>query len=289
LDSWTWNNNTRTPEQHNTNSLLSLLELFSTIHQKSTMSRRSRSQKKDIAPEKADLDRFAGSSDEEEQDQDSKEDEYDGADDEGREEDAVASSEGEPEKDENIKKEDIAEDSDAGSEDDIGAYIDSDIGGSAKMANAMARILGSTTDSSNSVVLAKTNTPLQRMAQKEKEQMKALKEKRQANRERNLTALHIPLSVATTNTIEDGQLSVTQELEQERLHRRVATRGVVALFNAISQHQKTTEVSFSVLIACAFHARMLVSLFFCGDYRTLLQRRNERMPLNSPNTDSWIR
>jgi hypothetical protein len=58
-----------------------------------------------------------------------------------------------------------------------------------------------------------------------------------------LKSLHIPLSVATTNTVEDGRLSVTNELEQERFHRRVATRGVVALFNAISQHQKSTEVS----------------------------------------------
>ena len=59
-----------------------------------------------------------------------------------------------------------------------------------------------------------------------------------------------PLSVATTVNIVDSKSdaikkdgnsklsSITEELEQERLHRRVATRGVVALFNAISQHQK---------------------------------------------------
>ena len=113
-----------------------------------------------------------------------------------------------------------------------------------KMAGAMARILGTaTTNKKTSVVLAKTTTPLQKMQQKQKEKMKALKEKRQANRERNLAALHIPLSVATTNAIGEGRVSITKELEQERFHRRVATRGVVALFNAISQHQNATGVS----------------------------------------------
>merc|ERR1712146_169595 len=80
------------------------------------------------------------------------------------------------------------------------------------------------------------------MQQEEKVKWKALKEKRQANRERNLSALHIPLSVATASVIKDGRHPVTRELQQERFHRRVATRGVVALFNAISNHQKSKEL-----------------------------------------------
>lgn len=115
-----------------------------------------------------------------------------------------------------------------------------------KMAGVMARILGTTsTKETTSVVLAKTTTPLQRLQQKEKEKVKALRQKRKANRERNLAALHIPLSVATTNNIGEGRVSITKELEQERFHRRVATRGVVALFNAISQHQNVAEVRVS--------------------------------------------
>lgn len=118
-----------------------------------------------------------------------------------------------------------------------------------KMANAMSKILETSSKTkskrdnvSPSVVLAKTVTPLQKLQQKEKEQRKAMKEKRQANRERNLTALHLPLSIATTNSIDSGgKLSVAKELEQERFHRRVATRGVVALFNAITQHQRNTS------------------------------------------------
>merc|ERR1712166_1084415 len=112
----------------------------------------------------------------------------------------------------------------------------------------MGRILGTKSSNSvrqktstSSVVLAKTITPLQKLQRKEKEQQTAIKEKRKANRERNLTALHLPLSIATTNTIDSGGLSMSKELEQERLHRRVATRGVVALFNAITQHQRSSN------------------------------------------------
>jgi len=118
---------------------------------------------------------------------------------------------------------------------------------SAKMSNVMARILGTANQElhATSVVLSKTTTPLQKMQMKEKEEAKALREKRRDNRERSLTALHIPLSVATTNNIKTGQHSVARELERERLHRRVATRGVVALFNAITQHQQVVESSQS--------------------------------------------
>jgi hypothetical protein len=72
--------------------------------------------------------------------------------------------------------------------------------------------------------------------------MKVAREKRRSNRERNLTALHIPLSVATSRTTtENAGLGLVKELELERTHRRVATRGVVALFNAIAQHQQQNK------------------------------------------------
>ena len=144
-----------------------------------------------------------------------------------------------------------------------------------KMANAMSTILGTENKRKNdkapmssSVVLAKTVTPLQKLQQKEKEKQKVMKEKRKSNRERNLTALHLPLSIATTNNIESGgQLSVAKELEQERFHRRVATRGVVALFNAITQHQRNsvTDVCnpFTMNI---FLLRALPYLFILAHY-----------------------
>jgi Rrp15p len=122
------------------------------------------------------------------------------------------------------------------------------------LANAMSRILSSSistlakssskvsTITSSNVVLSKTKTPLQIQAAKERAAQDALKETRRLNRERKLNALRIPLTVATTMTMSNGGNStglnsIAVELEAERVHRRVATRGIVALFNAIAQHQ----------------------------------------------------
>lgn len=110
------------------------------------------------------------------------------------------------------------------------------------MASAMARILGTQPSKAPSVVLSKTKTPLQKQAELEKQLEKELKEKRLMNREKNLAALHKPLSVATSAFSAQGASSSLQgELQQERAHRRIATRGVVALFNAITQHQYNHE------------------------------------------------
>jgi Rrp15p len=131
---------------------------------------------------------------------------------------------------------------------------DDDIDRASGMASAMTRILGTVPKKgTRSMVLCKTVTPLQRLQQQEHEREAEACKKRKANRERNLTAMHIPLSVATTATTlgkadtEEIDMQVTTstnslvlELEQERTHRRVATRGVVALFNAISQHQSNS-------------------------------------------------
>jgi hypothetical protein len=130
---------------------------------------------------------------------------------------------------------------------------------SAGMAGAMARILGSgfalqndhkqsedkkrpaptASKGTGSVVLSKTVTPLQRLQQKQKTADAATRAKRRLRRDTNLTAMHIPLSAATSiPLLAGGKSGVAIELEQERAHRRVATRGVVALFNAITKHQQ---------------------------------------------------
>lgn len=197
------------------------------------------------------LDRFAGSSDEEDEEKDMAPpvpvtavvDSSSDSDEDNREIDHKY--------DRKLRNRDVGNDEN----DDLSSVEGEESDMASKMANVMSRILGSNPPKnkesdalSSSVVLAKTVTPLQKLQQKEKEEFKAMKEKRQANRERNLTALHLPLSIATTNNVDaDGQLSVAKELEQERFHRRVATRGVVALFNAITQHQKNsaTDNNFS--------------------------------------------
>lgn len=216
--------------------------------------------KKRAAPtvEEVDLGRFAGSSDEEEEEEepmappatetvvvDSHLDaDEENSTDEGEEDDDGDGDAFPPDEYGGNDKAANADD-----DDDSSSVEGEEIDPATKMANVMSRILGSTAIDTNkkttqvsSVVLGKTVTPLQKLQQKEKEQRKAMKEKRKANRERNLAALHMPLSIATTNTIQPGgKLSVAKELEQERFHRRVATRGVVALFNAITQHQRTTN------------------------------------------------
>ena len=208
--------------------------------------------------ENEDLDRFAGSSDEEDEEKPmappaplaagtgthSHEKGYIDDDDDDDDDDVVD--------DDSFDDENPIENTDVGDDviDDLSSVEGEEPDPASKMANAMSRILGTESKSkteksppSSSVVLAKTVTPLQKLQQKEKEQQKAMKEKRKANRERNLTALHLPLSIATTNSIDSGgQSSVAKELEQERFHRRVATRGVVALFNAITQHQKNSLI-----------------------------------------------
>lgn len=197
---------------------------------------------------KSDLKRFAGSSDEEDDDDEQVLENWQDP----------SSGDESPAKDEDSERINSHEESE-NNDDDDDDELEPDVfiqSSSAKMSNAMAKILGTSNKDRQvaSVVLSKTTTPLQRMQMKQKEEAKALREKRRDNRERSLTALHIPLSVATTNTINTGQHSVAKELEQERLHRRVATRGVVALFNAITQHQQAAEVRGMVL----FHKNILL-------------------------------
>ena len=139
------------------------------------------------------------------------------------------------------------------------------------MANAMSRILGmgvvpqhhstrkdGTTSAGTKpqpqqpIVLSKTITPLQRQAQKDKQEYQEMLKRRKLNKEqKELTALHIPLLLTTTKKYQKDDTdddkhhqshdSVAVELDRERLHRRVATRGVVALFNAIAQHQQQQQ------------------------------------------------
>eukprot|EP00557_Chaetoceros_sp_GSL56_P005675 CAMPEP_0176498630 /NCGR_PEP_ID=MMETSP0200_2-20121128/12436_1 /TAXON_ID=947934 /ORGANISM="Chaetoceros sp., Strain GSL56" /LENGTH=372 /DNA_ID=CAMNT_0017896875 /DNA_START=28 /DNA_END=1142 /DNA_ORIENTATION=- len=146
------------------------------------------------------------------------------------------------------KKSDSESNSGSSSDNDDPATENSQNG----MAGAMARILGLSaatqkkpTEPKSSVILSKTITPLQKQQKKEKEGEDALRQKRKQRREVNLTALHIPLSAATSRPIagKDSDSSIVakamaREIEVESMHRRVATRGVVALFNAITQHQQ---------------------------------------------------
>ena len=216
-------------------------------------SKKSKIAKKDPEEvlEEEDMDRFAGSSAEEDNadgfdDEDHDSDNHDDDDEEEEADEAVAMKS--PDRGYEAPADD--EDSSSGSDADKGNEVDDGADSSdeeedggpkaAGMANAMARILGIAnkgTMGTKPVVLSKTTTRIQKQAAQVREQEKELKEKRQHNRERELVALHIPLSVATSHHVANKSKALVKELEMERTHRRVATRGVVALFNAIAQHQ----------------------------------------------------
>jgi hypothetical protein len=125
------------------------------------------------------------------------------------------------------------------------------------------------------VILSKTTTPLQRLQQKVRMEERALVQKRRNRRAENLVAMRLPLAPTAEMSAErlwkqkkatrekaagkrrregdvDGDdsagkegddedainaMAIAGEIESERAHRRIATRGVVALFNAISKHR----------------------------------------------------
>ena len=212
----------------------------------------SRKRKAPEDVETVDLRRFAGSSDEEDDDDDDTEEQIESDKvDENKFDDANDNSAEEPKYGADDQENDGVDDGNGSdhdqerAEDVVDDDDDDDDGQEASgMANAMIRILGSQPKRGvSSVILSKTITPLQRQQQEEKERLLAAREKRKSNRDRNLMALHIPLSVATNSatTESNGSERLVKELELERTHRRVATRGVVALFNAIAQHQKDSK------------------------------------------------
>jgi Rrp15p len=219
-----------------------------------TMAKRKKSKtpksKVPIEVKEEELDRFAGSSESEQE----LESELDHDDEKGESTTHIKPSKHAPTKEDhpqnkgNDNNNDTDDDDD--DDDDVAQY-ERDSDGPTGLASAMSKILGTRIQQGTpSVILSKTTTPLQRMAKVEQEKAKEAKEKRRVNREKKLEALHVPLSVATT-THTLGSAGLVKELELERAHRRVATRGVVALFNAIAQHQKKNEGTVSVMAKSA--------------------------------------
>ena len=156
-------------------------------------------------------------------------------------------------------------DSSDGNSDDEVMFPQSADSKSAGLSNAMSRILGGFSEKRDpkSVILSKTTTPLQRLQQKIKSEEQELRQKRQSRREQNLSCMRVPLAPTAGMSAEklwkqhakkskrkrgDGPevqdeyqsknaAAIANEIESERTHRRIATRGVVALFNAISKHR----------------------------------------------------
>jgi len=120
------------------------------------------------------------------------------------------------------------------------------------MSNAMAKILGMNIPSEKkknkqnppkSAILSKTKTKLQKQQEMEKKALQTLRQKRKLRRAEHLTSLHIPVgnmvgAPIKSSSTDSHNISQWEEITSERSYRRIATRGVVALFNAISKHQQ---------------------------------------------------
>ncbi|XP_060905560.1 RRP15-like protein isoform X2 [Labrus mixtus] len=92
-------------------------------------------------------------------------------------------------------------------------------------ADAMAKILGKKTES-ESIILIK-NKALEKM--KERERQEQLERQKQVDKKR------------TWEMMSRVKPDVVKDRETERALQRVATRGVVQLFNAVRKHQKTVD------------------------------------------------
>ncbi|GLD48562.1 RRP15-like protein, partial [Lates japonicus] len=114
-----------------------------------------------------------------------------------------------------------AEDEDGGEDEE-----EDDSNTNAGWAEAMAKILGKKTPESKSSILVK-NKELDKM--KERERLEQLERKKQVDKRRAWEML----CREKPDTVKDR--------ETERALQRIATRGVVQLFNAVRKHQKTID------------------------------------------------
>uniref|UniRef100_H3CL79 RRP15-like protein n=1 Tax=Tetraodon nigroviridis TaxID=99883 RepID=H3CL79_TETNG len=115
----------------------------------------------------------------------------------------------------------------AGSDGDEGSGDGEERGGAnAGWAEAMAKILAKKTPASKSAILLK-NKELDKA--KEKEKQEQLERKKQFDEKRSWEMMS------------REKPDVVKDREAEKTLQRVATRGVVQLFNAVRKHQKTME------------------------------------------------
>lgn len=119
------------------------------------------------------------------------------------------------------------------------------------MARAMARLLGASSSADNEqdevVVLSKTITKIQKLQLEARMEQSSLSLKQSERKQINLSSMYIPPPIRHNNKISSkaaastNKALVAQEVQNDRIYRRIATRGVVALFNAISQHQREQQ------------------------------------------------
>uniref|UniRef100_UPI0037E7DA88 RRP15-like protein n=1 Tax=Semicossyphus pulcher TaxID=241346 RepID=UPI0037E7DA88 len=123
-----------------------------------------------------------------------------------------------------------AEDEDGGEEEEEEEGAEDEEGGegntNAGWAEAMAKILGRKTPESQSSILTK-NRELEKMKERERQEQQERKKQVDKKRAWEMMSREKP--------------DLVKDRETERALQRVATRGVVQLFNAVRKHQKTVE------------------------------------------------
>jgi hypothetical protein len=202
-------------------------------HKKSKTSANSSSKAKKV--EERDMNEFAGSSDDDS--------------DTNANEEANHDSDDDVSVDGSASTVPLDNDSDSGSADgdgdgdEEGGVSEVVIDGSSSngLSSAISRILSSSTKtlskqsaSKKSLVLSKTVTKHQKALKEEDDKVKGAGKARSLKRSANLSSMYIPTLTSSSSTH-------TKVLTRERDLRRVATRGVVALFNAIATHQHSAK------------------------------------------------
>jgi len=243
---------------------------------KANKAKRQKAEEEERKKNEQNLDRFAGSSDEEEENDDDDSSASSSYEDEKPPKPIESDNDDDNENDTDPEKAPSASNDEASSDEDEydgpattattntndaqTIISQSNTPGPVGMAGAMSRILGlrappsrQKKHPSSSVVLSKTTTPLQRLRTKEQRELQESRVKRREKRAWNLSAMHVPLGMGVGGV--GGGEGIGREVAMERIHRKVATRGVVALFNAISEHQreKTRRAAEAGLLGSSKH------------------------------------
>ncbi|KAF3840255.1 hypothetical protein F7725_018972 [Dissostichus mawsoni] len=188
------------------------------------------------------------------------------------------SDDGESDGGENDQDGDEAEDEDEeGGEGEEGG----DGNANAGWAEAMAKILGKKTPETKSIILVK-NKELDKMKEKEKKEL--LERKKQVEKKR------------AWENLSREKPDLVKDRENERAMQRIATRGVVQLFNAVRKHQKTIDTKVKEVGGSERKKAKLLSSVSKKDFIDVLRRTDggsgsaaaEEKPAWSVLTDDFM-
>ncbi|CAL9705477.1 unnamed protein product [Knipowitschia caucasica] len=160
-------------------------------------------------------------------------------------------------------------DGDAGSDEDEGeaeaedAELEEETSANAGWADAMAKILGKTTANNQSTILQK-NKDLQKVKEKQREEQ--LEHRKQLDKKRSWEMMC------------RVRPDIVKDKEPEKALQRIATRGVVQLFNAVKKHQKTIDEKVKEVGGSERKKAKILSSVSKKDFIDVLRRNEETTP-----------